>query len=82
MQVPWSHPEWDSVWSLLAVGQRRVLEVEGRLSHERGLARKGTGQVARVKGSPVEIKALVLEKYSGMNVREWKPRRSLSLEKW
>lgn len=47
--VPWSHPEWDSAWSLLAVGQRRVLEVEGRLLHERGLARKGTGQVARVK---------------------------------
>lgn len=38
------------------MGQRRVLEVEGRLLHERGLARKGTGQVARVKGSPVEKK--------------------------
>ena len=66
----------------MVVGQRRVLEVEGRCSHERGLARKGTGQVARVKASPVEIKALVLEKHSGMNVREWKRRRLLNLEKW
>ena len=64
------------------VGQRRVLEVDSRHSHERGLARKGTGQVAKVKASPVEIKALVLEKHSGMNVREWKQRRLLNLEKW
>ena len=66
----------------MVLGQSRVLEVEGRCSHERGLARKGTGQVARVKASPVEIKALVLEKHSGMNVREWKRRRLLNLEKW
>ena len=59
------------------VGQRRVLEVDSRHSHERGLARKGTGQVAKVKASPVEIKALVLERHSGMTLSKWK----LSLEK-
>ena len=47
----------------MVVAQRRVLEVEGRLLHEGGLARKGKGQVARVKGYPVEIKALVLERH-------------------
>ena len=48
--------------------------MEGRLSHERGLASKGKGEVARVKGYPVEIKALVLERHSdeceGMETEE------------
>ena len=59
-------------------GQSRVLEVESRLSHEGALVGKGKEPVARVKGCPVEINALVLERHSGMTLSKWK----LSLEKW
>ena len=53
-------------------------QVEGRLSHEVGLVGKGKEPVARVKGCPGEIKALVLERHSGMSLSKWR----LNLEKW
>ena len=36
----------------MVVGQRRVSEVEGRLSHKGGLVGKGKVYVARLKGCP------------------------------
>ena len=62
----------------MALGQSRVLQVEGRLSHEVGLVGKGKQPVARVKGCPGERKALVLERHSGMTLSKWK----LNLENW
>ena len=53
-------------------------QVEGRLSHEVGWVGKGKEPVARVKGCPGEIKALVLERHSGMSLSKWR----LNLEKW
>ena len=61
----------------MVLGQSRVLEVEGRLSHEGGFVGKGKEPVARVKGCPWEVKSLVLERHSGMTLSRWK----LSLEK-
>ena len=60
---------------------KRLLEVEDMPPHYWGMVGKWKEQVARVKGYPVEIKALVLERHSAMNVRERKL-RSLSLGKW
>ena len=62
----------------MVLGQSRVLEVESGLSHEGALVGKGKEPVARVKGCPGEINALVLERHSGMTLSKWK----LSLEKW
>ena len=62
----------------MVLGQSRVLQVEGRLSHEVGLVGKGKQPVARVKGCPGERKALVLERHSGMTLSRWK----LNLENW
>lgn len=55
-----------------------MLEVEDRLSHEGGFVGTGKEPVARVKSCPQEVKALVLERHSGMTLSKWK----LSLEKW
>ena len=62
----------------MVLGQSRVLQVEGRLSHEAGLVGKGKQPVAKVKGCPGERKALVLERHSGMTLSKWK----LNLENW
>lgn len=48
-----SPSEWDSAWSLLAVGQRRVLEVEAG-SCMRGSGKERTGQVGQGERPPVK----------------------------
>lgn len=64
----------------MVVRQRRLSE--GKPMNQADMMWERKEQVAGMKGYPVEEKALVTERHSGMYVNEQKLRRSLGLEKW
>lgn len=64
-----------------AVGQRRVLEVEGRLCMRGAWQGKGQGTSGQGERLSSGKKALVGEALR-MNVREWKPEEVTEPEKW